>query len=228
MIRAHYAFASSLLRTGKRSEALELVRLNEDCGADALLAITPYCNQPSQEGLYRYFATIAEATPLPIILYDFPARTGVAISIETIQRLYGAYENVVALKDSSGDLLKTADLMAACDIPVVSGNDMLTLPLMSIGAVGTISAVANLVPKTLKRLVDAVQEMQCEVIRATHRRLYPFVRALLTLDTNPVPIKTALAMQGLCREEFRLPLCPMSEENRARLRQILSDFGPLE
>lgn len=209
-------------------EALELVRLNEDCGADALLVVAPYYNKPSQKGLYEHYTAIAKATDLPIVLYNIPGRTGVEISIETIKRLYDDHENIVAIKDATANVLKSADLMAACEIPVLSGDDPLTLPLMSIGAVGVVSTVSNVAPKLARRLTDAVLEGGCEEIRAAHRRLYPLARAMLSLDTNPMPVKTALAMMDLCREEFRLPLCPMPEEKRAELKRILDQHAPLE
>lgn len=203
------------------AEALALVRLNEDCGANALLVVTPYYNQPSQEGLYQHYTAIANATKLPIVLYDIPQRTAVELSIETVKRLYEQHENIVAIKAGAGDMLKATDLMVACDIPVLSGDDLLMLPLMSIGAVGVISPLANLAPAWVKRLTDAIRARDDELIRDTHRRLYPLARALLSLDPNPLPVKTALAMKGLCQEEFRLPLCPMRADKRARLAALL-------
>ncbi len=221
--------ATVLAGSGSNStaEAVELGRLNEDCGADALLVVAPYYNRPSQEGLYRHYSTLAKATKLPIVLYNIPGRCSVEISIDTIKRLFDEHENIVALKHATGSVVGAADLMAACDIPVLSGDDPLTLALMSIGAVGVVSTVANLIPKTIKQMTDAQLNGDHAAAQKTHRAIYPLVRALLSLDTNPVPIKTALAIRGLCREEFRLPLCPIDPEKRARLAALLEKY-PLE
>lgn len=209
------------------AEALELVRINEDCGANALLVVTPYYNKPSQEGLFRHYSAVAEATKLPIVLYNIPHRTGVEMTVETIKRLFDAHKNIVGLKHATGSVLGANDLMAACDIPVLSGDDPLTLPLMSIGAVGVVSTVSNLFPKTIKQLTEAALAGNWATAQATHRASYALSKALLSLDTNPVPIKTALALRGLCREEFRLPLCPMSAEKRKALEALLdgTDFA---
>jgi len=205
------------------AEALELVRINEDCGANALLVVTPYYNKPSQEGLFRHYSAIAQATALPIVLYNIPHRTGVELSADTIKRLFDSHKNIVGIKHATGSVLGAADLMAACDIAVLSGDDPLTLPLMSIGAVGVVSTVSNLFPKTVKRLTQAALDGDWAAAQAIHRRLYPLAKALLTLDTNPVPVKTALARRGLCAEEFRLPLCPMSADKRRVLETLLAE-----
>jgi 4-hydroxy-tetrahydrodipicolinate synthase len=207
------------------AEALELVRLNEDCGADALLIVAPYYNKPSQEGLFRHYAAIAETSRLPIVLYNVPGRTGVEISVDTIKRLFETYDNIVAIKHATGSLTGAADLMEACDIPVLSGDDPLTLPLMSLGAVGVVSTISNLFPGAVKRLTQAMLDRQWEAAREVHRKLYPLAKALMSLDTNPIPVKTGLAINGLCAEEFRLPLCPMSPEKRRQLDNLLKDVG---
>ena len=203
------------------AEALELVRLNMDCGADALLIVAPYFNQPSQEGLRRHYATLAAATPLPIVLYNIPSRTGVDISIATMKRLFDEHANIVAIKHATESVIGAADLMAACDIPVLSGDDPLTLPLMSIGAVGVVSTVANVFPRAVKRLTEAALAGDWAAAQAAHRALYPLAKALLALDTNPIPVKTALALKGLCKDEFRMPLCEIAPENRRRLAELL-------
>ncbi len=202
-------------------EALDLIHLNEDCGAEALLIVAPYYNRPSQDGLYRHYATLAEATELPIILYNIPVRCGVEIAIPTIKKLFETYDNIVAIKHATGSVLGAADLLAACEIPLLSGDDPLNLPLMSVGGVGVISSVANLFPKSVKRLVDAARSGDPAAVRETHKHLYPISQALLTLETNPIPLKAALAMRGLCAEDLRLPLCPLAEEPRRRLAQLL-------
>lgn len=207
--------------TNSTTKTIELARLNADCGADALLVVSPYYNKPPQEGLFRHFSAVAEATDLPIVLYNIPGRCGVEISVETIKRLFEAHENIVAVKHATGSVARAAELMAACDIPVLSGDDPITLPLMSIGAVGVISALSNLVPQAVNRLTQAALDGDFATAQAAHRELYPLAIALLSLDTNPIPIKTALAIKGICAEEFRLPLCPMSPQKRAKLVALL-------
>jgi 4-hydroxy-tetrahydrodipicolinate synthase len=213
--------------TNSTAKTIELARLNADCGADALLVVTPYYNKPPQEGLFRHFAAIAAASELPIVLYNIPGRCGVEISLDTIKRLRAAHKNIVAVKHATGSVGGAADLMAACDIPLLSGDDPLTLPLMSIGAVGVISVLSNLAPRAVKRLTDAALSGDFATARAAHERLYPLAKALLSLDTNPIPIKTALALRGLCTDEFRLPLCGLSEDNRRKLAKLL-DESPLD
>ena len=209
--------------TNCTAKTVDLARLNTECGADALLVVAPYYNKPSQEGLFRHFSTVAAATELPIVLYNIPGRCGVEISVETIKRRHAAHQNIVAVKHATGSVAGAADLLAACDIAVLSGDDPLTLPLMSIGAVGVISVLSNLAPKTVKRLTDAVLKGDLAAARTAHRKLHPLAKALLSLDTNPIPIKTALALQGLCTDEFRLPLCGLSEDNRHKLARLLDE-----
>ncbi len=205
------------------AEALELARINADCGADALLVVAPYYNRPSQEGLYRHYTAIAQATELPIVLYNIPSRTGVEIAIDTIRRLFDEHKHIVAIKHATGSVLGAADLMAVSAIPVLSGDDPLTLPLMALGAVGVVSTVSNLLPQAVKRLTQAALEGRWDEARRAHQELYPLAKALLTLDTNPVPVKTALALRGLCAEEFRLPLCPLADDKRRLLEQMLRE-----
>jgi len=211
------------LEANTTAEAIDMVRLNEDCGASALLAVAPYYNQPSQEGLYRHYAAIAEATELPIVLYNIPRRCGVELSVETVRRLYETYSNVVAMKHATGSVAGAVDLMVACDIPILAGEDTLAYPLLSLGAVGVVSPVANLVPETVQRMVQAALDGEWVTAREVYLRLYPLVRALRSFEANPIPIKTALAIKGLCEEEFRLPLCPMCSENRRTLEALLGE-----
>lgn len=207
--------------TNCTARTVALARLNAECGVDALLVVAPYYNRPSQEGLVRHFAAVAAATDRPIVLYNIPGRCGVEISLETIKRLHDAHRNIVAVKHATGSVAAAADLVAACDIAVLSGDDPLTLPLMSLGAVGVISVVSNLAPKTVKRLTDAALRGDFAAARAEHCVLHPLAKALLSLDTNPVPIKAALAVRGWCTDEVRLPLCGLSEENRRKLVVLL-------
>lgn len=205
------------------AEALRLSRQAAEAGADGLLLVNPYYNKPTQAGLLAHFAAIARATPLPIMLYNIPGRTGVELSIATICRLFGEHDNIVGVKHATGRVDDAAELVQACGIDVLSGDDPLTWPLMALGAVGVVSVLSNLLPGAVQALTRAALAGRLEEARAAHRRLFPLARALLSLETNPIPIKTALALRGLCREEFRLPLCAMSTENRARLETLLAE-----
>ena len=208
LIRAKQATegkASVLAGTGSASteRAIALSREAADAGADGLLIISPYHIRPSQEGLYLHFSAIAKAVRIPIVLYNIPRRTGVEIEVPTIARLTRDHDNIVAVKHATGRVIDAVELFRACDIHMLSGTDALTLPLMSLGAVGTISSLANLAPKMVKRLTDAMYRGDLVRAQVAHRVLYPLARAVLSLASNPVPIKTALAIKGLCAEEFR-------------------------
>ena len=207
------------------AEALRCSRHAEKSGADGLLLVSPYYNKPSQEGLNRHFAAVAEGVGVPIVLYNIPGRTGVTILNETIQRLFESHKNVVAVKHATGRIDDVSDLMQMCEIDVLSGDDPLTWPLMSLGARGVVSVLSNLAPRAVKRLTSAALAGESGAALAAHRAIQPLARALLSLDTNPVPIKTALAMRGLCAEEFRLPLCPLTPRKRDELGELLDRFA---
>ncbi len=204
------------------AHALELARRNERCGADALLVVAPYYNKPPQEGLFQHFSAIARATALPIVLYNIPGRCGVEIAVDTIKRLFEGHPNIVAVKHATGSVTGAAELAAVCGIAILSGDDPLTLPLMSLGAVGVVSALSNLVPAGVKRLTQAALAGDFAAARAAHRQLYPLMKALSALDTNPIPVKTACALKGWCAEEFRLPLCPLPAEKRAVVQRLVA------
>jgi 4-hydroxy-tetrahydrodipicolinate synthase len=203
--------------------AIELSRTAAKLGADALLHVAPYYNKPTQAGLYAHFDAIAGAVDLPIVLYNIPGRCGVEIQNATIQRLRAAHRQIVAVKHATGRVDDAADLLQISDIAVVSGDDPLTLALMSLGATGVISVVSNLAPRMVKRLTQAMLKHDLVAAREAHRATHALARSLLSLETNPIPIKTAMAMRGWCGEEFRLPMCPLQPENRARLEQLLRE-----
>lgn len=207
------------------AHTLELIQTAEACGATGLLLVAPYYNKPPQRGLVEHFSAAARATSLPIILYNIPGRCGVEISIQTICRLCELHPNIVAVKHATGSVAGAADLLAVCDVGVLSGDDPLTLPLMSIGAAGVISVLSNLAPAAVKRLTDAALRGDLLKAREAHAALYPVAQALLGLDTNPIPIKTALALRGRCAEEFRLPLCPLPLEKRDELEALLKRYA---
>lgn len=214
-----------LAGTGSNStdEAVYLSRHAAECGASGLLVVSPYYNKPTQEGLFQHFSAIARAVKLPIVLYNNPGRCGVEIANATIRRLRAAHDNVVAVKHAVGRVDPAAELLQTDEIAVLSGDDPLTLPLMSVGAAGVVSVVSNLAPKAVRKLTRAALEGDLAAARQAHRALYPLARGLLGLATNPVAIKTALAIRGWCTAELRLPLCPLSSEQRAQLEALLEE-----
>lgn len=204
-------------------EALGLVRYAKKIKADGVLVVTPYYNRPTQEGLYRHYAYLAGRVDIPIILYNVPGRTGVSLAPQTVARL-AKIPNIVAIKEASGSLDQADQIQGLCDLTVLSGEDSLTMPMMAIGAKGAISVTANVVPEFHRQMVHAVLNGDLEQGRELHRRLYPLSKVLF-LETNPIPVKTALGMMGLIRPEFRLPLCEIAPENKEKLRKVLKELG---
>src|SRR5947208_3836368 len=196
--------------TGSNStrEAIRLTKFAQRVGADGALMVGPYYNKPTQEGYYRHFAAVAEAADLPIVLYNIPGRTGSNILPETITRL-AEIPNIVGIKEATGSLDQASQIAALCNLTILSGDDSLTLPLMSIGGRGVVSVVGNIVPRDLKALVRAFETGRLDEARAWHRKLFPLCRDLLGAATNPIPIKTAMKLLGRDTGELRLPLCPM-------------------
>ena len=203
------------------AEALHLTRHAKADGADFSLQVAPYYNKPTQEGLYRHFASIADSCDIPIVIYNVPGRSGVSVSAETIARL-AKNCNVAGVKEASGSVDRVSEILDLCDIPVLSGDDALTVPMMSVGAVGVVSVASNIIPKEMKQLVDLCNAGAFDQARAMHRKLYKFFKAMF-VETNPIPVKAGMAIRGLIDEEYRLPLCPPSDKNREFLRQILAD-----
>jgi 4-hydroxy-tetrahydrodipicolinate synthase len=215
--------------TGSNStaEAVDLTRLAHDAGADAMLLVAPYYNKPSQEGLYRHFATLAETTDRPIILYSIPGRCGIEIGIPVIERLRAKYPHVRYIKEAGGSVDRVDQLKQALgkDITVLSGDDSLTLPFMSVGAEGVISVASHLFPKQVSQMVNFALANDYAKAGKIHRKLYPIFKALF-VEPNPVPVKTALARAGIIgTAEVRPPLCEMTDANRAVLEQALVNLG---
>lgn len=203
------------------SHAVELHRHVHASGAHAALHVTPYYNKPSSKGVERHFLTIADACDLPVMLYHVPGRTGVRMSFETIHRL-ALHPNIQAIKEASGDVTLAARLARETDLAVLSGDDPLTLPLLATGAVGVVSVVANLYPDRVAALVAAWMDGHIDAASDISSELAPLSEALLTLDTNPVPVKTALSMLGFDTGAVRLPLCPSDAAVRERLDTLLA------
>ena len=215
--------------TGSNStaEAISLTKAAEKAGADASLQVCPYYNKPSQEGLYQHFKAIAKATKLPIVLYSIPGRSGIEIGVDTCARLARDCKNIVAVKEAGGSVERVNQLVAACPekFEILSGDDSLTLPFMAAGAVGVISVASNIIPAEMSALVVAALEGRWHDAQTLHRRYYRLFSAFLKLDTNPVPIKTALGLAGRCDPALRLPMVGMGEEKTAELGQVLRELG---
>lgn len=206
-------------------EAISLTRDAENVGADAALLVAPYYNKPSPEGLFRHFKKIAESTKLPLVLYSIPGRCGIEIGIETVSRLAAACPNIVAIKEAGGNVERVSQLRAAlpAEFDVLSGDDSLTLPFLSVGAVGVISVASNLIPREVGDMVRAFLAGKIDAARAAHFRWLPLFKDLF-VEANPVPVKTALAWSGRAGQisaDVRLPLCELTEASAAKLRATL-------
>jgi len=204
------------------AEAVDLTREVKKAGADAALLISPYYNKPTQEGIYQHYKTVAEQVDIPVVLYNVPSRTGKNIEPETVARL-SAIKNIVAIKEASGSVDQSSQIALLCGITILSGDDSLTLPLMSIGAKGIVSVAANVLPDRVAALCKAWLNGQPEEAKKIHFELMPMFKALF-IETNPIPVKTVLAEMGLIAEEFRLPLCPISEAARPKLLKVARDY----
>jgi len=213
--------------TGSNStaEALRLTRHAWEAGADGALLVCPYYNRPTQEGLYQHYRTIAEEVPIPIIIYNIPGRTGTNLLPETLARL-AEIKNIVGVKEASGSLKQMSDVIKLCgsDFDVLSGDDIFTLPLLAIGGKGVISVISNVVPADMAEMVDVFATGDLEQARALHYRMAPLIDVLF-IETNPIPVKAALAMMGKIEYELRLPLCRMSEKNEGTLKKVMQDYG---
>jgi len=200
-------------------------KMAEKLGADGALLVAPYYNKPSQEGLFRHFKTIADATALPIMLYNIPGRCGVDIVSETVMRLAKECRNIVTIKEASGSVERVSELRARLpeSFAVLSGDDSLTLPFMSVGAAGVVSVASNLFPAEVCALVRAYECGDAKLALNLHRKMFPLFKDLF-IEPNPVPVKTALSWRGAMSGEVRLPLCEMNKANQARLRRTLEEF----
>lgn len=211
--------------TGSNStdEAIALTKHAKKAGAQASLQVSPYYNRPTQKGLYLHFKAIAEAVDIPIILYNIASRTGVNIEPETFAKLAGI-KNIIGVKEASGSLEQMARIKDLCpkDFLLISGDDALTLPVMAIGGVGVISVVANIIPRDVADMCGAFEKGDAGKAREVHYRLLKLVKAMF-IETNPIPVKTAMALMKLCEGDLRLPMCEMAPENREKLVKTLKD-----
>jgi 4-hydroxy-tetrahydrodipicolinate synthase len=207
-------------------KALESAREAESLGADALLVLAPYYNKPTQEGIYQHFRAVAHASRLPIIVYNIPGRTGVNIEPRTLARLVQDCPTVVAVKEAAGSLDQVSEILSLTpsSFTVLSGDDSLTLPMMSVGAKGVVSVVSNIAPKQTQALCAAALKGDHKTAKALHLKLFPLIKALF-IETNPIPVKAALAMMDICRLEPRLPLTSLSPQHHPALRKALKEFN---
>lgn len=207
------------------AEAIRLTREAEKAGADGALLISPYYNRPMQEGIYEHYKKVAGSVGIPLIVYNIPGRTGSKIEPETLGRL-SEIKNVAGVKEATGSVDQAIDVLRLCGdrLAVYSGEDSLTFSLMALGGKGVISTVANTAPKQMSELAEACLHGNWERGRELQFKLIPLIRALF-IETNPIPVKTALSLMGKCRGDLRLPLTPMSEPNLKKLKQAMTDFG---
>jgi 4-hydroxy-tetrahydrodipicolinate synthase len=212
--------------TGANStdETIMITKEAKKSGADAALVVTPYYNKPTQEGLYRHYKDVAEAVKIPLVLYNVPGRTAVNMLPQTVARL-AEIKNIVAIKEATGDMRQVSEVIRLCGnrMTVLSGDDFTTLPLMALGGKGVISVSANVAPKLMAQMCSLWEQGRFDEARKVHFRLEP-LNASMFIETNPIPVKTALALMGKINEEFRLPLCEMASANREKLKKVLQDM----
>ena len=214
--------------TGSNSTAEAILMTQEAAamGADGTLQVCPYYNKPSQEGLYRHFKAVAECSSLPVLLYSIPGRSGIEIAVDTVARLAADCPTIVAIKEAGGSVDRVNQLVQAVpeDFSILCGDDGLTVPFISCGAVGLVSVTSNVAPAQMKALVTAAMSGDGKQALALQKKLYPLMKGLMSLDVNPVPIKAALALRGDVSWELRLPLAPLAEEKREKLAELLRRF----
>ena len=216
--------------TGSNStrEAIRMTKAAKAAGADGTLQVGPYYNKPTQEGYFRHFGAVADACDLPQVIYNIPGRTASEIAPETLARLAEAYPTVVAVKEATGRLDSASQVVALTDLTVLSGDDSLTLPIMSVGGKGVVSVVGNVVPRDMMALVRAFAAGKVAEAQQWHRKLFPLCRDMLGVATNPIPLKAAMKLLGRGTGELRLPMCPLDAAGEARVRQTLVGYGLLK
>ena len=216
--------------TGSNStdEAVMLTQQAAKSGADATLHVAPYYNRPTQRGLYLHFKAISECADIPVILYNIASRTGVNIEPETIAKLASECKNIVGVKEASGSLEQMSRIKLLCppDFCLISGDDALTLPVLAIGGTGIISVVANIIPRDVAHMCEAFEKGNLKKAQELHYKMLPLVKAMF-IETNPIPVKTAMGLLKLCESRLRLPMCEISPENLEKLKKALKDYGLL-
>lgn len=206
-------------------DAIELTKAAEKAGADGALIVSPYYNKPTQKGLYQHFKKIAESVKIPLVLYNIQSRTAVNITTTVVAEL-AKIKNIVGVKEASGDLAQMTDVIRSCppEFDVLSGDDALTLPLLSVGGKGVISVVANIVPKDVKEMIESFKNGNIKRAQEVNLKLFPLIKAMF-IETNPIPVKAALNIMGIISNEIRLPLTEIEEENRRKLITAMKNYG---
>jgi 4-hydroxy-tetrahydrodipicolinate synthase len=214
--------------TNSTERSVKLTKRVKELGADGALVVAPYYNKPTQEGIYNHFRTIAESVNIPLVIYNIPSRTGVNILPKTFERLVNDCPNIVAVKEAAGSLDQVTDIVSRCGerLTLLSGDDSLTLPMLSVGGKGVISVVANIVPADVARMIEKFFENNADEAKRIHLKLFPLCKALF-VETNPIPIKAAMDLLGMAAGEPRLPLLPPAPENLEFIRKSLKDYGLL-
>ena len=209
--------------------AIDLTKLAADLGADATLHVCPYYNKPTQEGLFRHFSAIAKSADLPVVVYNIKGRTGINMETVTLARLAKEHSNIVAVKEASGDINQMQDVLNTLpkEFDVLSGDDKMTFPLMNIGGRGVISVASNIIPAEVRELTQRALNGDLQKAEEIHNKFLPLFEGIF-IETNPLPIKAALAMKGMIKEAYRLPMCEMQAENKEKLRKMLEDFEVLD
>lgn len=220
-----------LAGTGSNStkEAVNMTKKAADAGADASLQVCPYYNKPTQEGLFRHFSAIAKAVDIPLIVYNIKGRTGINMETATLARLAKEHSNIVAVKEASGDINQMQDVLNTLpkEFDVLSGDDKMAFPLMKLGGKGVISVASNIIPADVKQLTEYALNGDLQKAEELHNKLLPLFEGLF-VETNPIPIKAALAMKGMIKESYRLPMCEMQTANREKLKELLDSYKILE
>ena len=215
--------------TGSNStaEALRLTKHAYEAGADGALIVCPYYNKPTQEGLYQHYKAIAEAVPIPIIVYNIPGRTGINLNPDVLARL-AEIPNIVGVKEAAGSIKQMSDIIGLCDpgFDVLSGDDAFTLPLLALGGKGVVSVISNIAPADMANMVKAFEAGDLAKARQLHYKMVPLIDCLF-IETNPVPVKAALSMMGLIEYEMRLPLCKLTQNSYDKLKKAMTDYGLL-
>ncbi|GHT16044.1 4-hydroxy-tetrahydrodipicolinate synthase [Endomicrobiia bacterium] len=219
-----------LAGTGSNStdEAIYFTRIAKRVGCDGVLVVSPYYNKPTQKGLYLHFKTIADTIDIPIVLYNIAGRTSINIEPATVAKLFKNCKNIIGVKEASGSLDQMSAIKSLVpDIELISGDDALTLPLLSIGGIGVISVLSNIIPTEIVSLVKTFEKGDLKEAMKIHYKLLPLVK-LMFIETNPIPVKTVASLLGMCSADLRLPMCEMEEPNRLKLEKALKDFGLLK
>lgn len=229
MVEASAGRVKVMAGTGSNctDEALTLTKHAEKSGADAALLVGPYYNKPMQEGFYQHFKMVAEAVNIPICIYNIPGRTGKAIDVDTIVRL-SKIKNITMVKEATGSMDSASRIAAETDLTILSGDDSLTLPFMSVGARGVVSVIGNFIPKDVIALCNAFDANDIKLAQELHRKMLPLSKTMLSLATNPIPVKAAMMLLGRDTGDLRLPLTPLDEIGMQKLKKVLTEYGLLK